>query len=145
GPAAHPGPDAMDAGRMSGLGAPMGSAGERWDRLCHLTVIGQSKRIDMAVPVELAVAAILPELVRLAGEEEAGGSPGTWVLQRPDRVPLAAERSLEEEGVVNGEHLHLVDAAPQPAPPGLEDPGQAIATVVDACDGRWTRSHLSRL
>ncbi|MGK3941411.1 type VII secretion integral membrane protein EccD [Streptomyces caeruleatus] len=81
--------------------------------LCHLTVRGPARTIDLAVPADVPVADLLPTLLRYAGEgreddpEEAGLDHGGWVLQRLGERPLDEEGTLKSLDLKDGEVLHL--------------------------------------
>ncbi|MEU6352508.1 type VII secretion integral membrane protein EccD, partial [Streptomyces sp. NPDC047072] len=79
--------------------------------LCHLTVRGPARTIDLAVPADVPVADLLPTLLRYAGEgsetEEGGLDHGGWVLQRLGERPLDEEGTLKSLDLKDGEVLHL--------------------------------------
>ncbi|MFF7758958.1 type VII secretion integral membrane protein EccD [Streptomyces griseorubiginosus] len=79
--------------------------------LCHLTVRGPARTIDLAVPADVPVADLLPTLLRYAGEgtevEESGLDHGGWVLQRLGERPLDEEGTLKSLDLKDGEVLHL--------------------------------------
>lgn len=103
--------------------------------LCHLTVRGPARTIDLAVPADVPVADLLPTLLRYAGEEdggalaEAGLDHGGWVLQRLGERPLDEEGTLKSLDLKDGEVLHLRphdDALPEVR---LDDLVDGIANV----------------
>jgi hypothetical protein len=110
----------------------------------RLTVVGPRRRIDLSAPAGVAVVELIPQLVEMAGE---GGddAPQEWVLARLDGSRLQAERTLTEQGVLDGEMLYLRRVAEPLEPVVVEDFVEAIATVVEASGGWWTRGHLRRL
>lgn len=98
--------------------------------LVKLTVATPSRRIDLALPEQAAIAEILPILLGRAGEGLAddGVVNGGWLLRRADGSVLELERTLASHRVRNGEILHLT--ARQTDWPELEydDLVDAIAT-----------------
>jgi type VII secretion integral membrane protein EccD len=78
--------------------------------LVRVTVAAPRRRVDIALPENVAVAEILPVLLRHGGEELAdeGVDHGGWLLRRADGTPLAATKSLSSYRVRDGEILHLV-------------------------------------
>jgi type VII secretion integral membrane protein EccD len=112
------------------MSRPVGSG------LARVTVAAPRRRMDVALPEGVAVAELLPGLLRAAGEELAdeGQEHGGWVLRRPDGALVDPARSLSAAGLRDGEVLHLV--------PRQEDwPELDYDDVVDAvADGARARS-----
>ncbi|MFJ1611286.1 type VII secretion integral membrane protein EccD [Streptomyces sp. NPDC088249] len=85
--------------------------------LCRLTVKTPKRLLDLAVPVDVPLADLLPTLLDHAGEElaEQGIEHGGWVLQRLGEEPLDEESTPEVLSLRDGETLHLrprVEALP---------------------------------
>lgn len=78
--------------------------------LARLTVAAPKRRLDVALPEDVPVAELLPNLLRHAGEGAAddGEQHGGWRLRRASGVALEAPRSLVAQGVRDGEILYLV-------------------------------------
>jgi ESX secretion system protein EccD len=78
--------------------------------LARVTVTAPKRRIDVALPEDMPVAALLPNLIRHSGEgtADAGEQHGGWVLRRAMGTALELTRSLAAQGVRDGEILHLV-------------------------------------
>ncbi|MFE3475520.1 type VII secretion integral membrane protein EccD [Streptomyces bacillaris] len=99
---------------------------------CRLTVRAPSVTIDLAVPVDVPVADLLPTLLRYVGEEaeEAGLDHAGWVLQRLGDAPLDEETTLAGAGLADGAVLHLrphTEALPEAR---LDDLVDGIAETV---------------
>lgn len=95
--------------------------------LVRVTVAAPRRRVDIALPENVAVAEILPVLLRHGGEDLAdeGVDHGGWLLRRADGTPLAATKTLGSYRVRDGEVLHLV--------PGRQDwPELDYDDLVDA-------------
>jgi type VII secretion integral membrane protein EccD len=89
--------------------------------LARVTVRAPRRRLDLAVPDQVPLAEILPDLLRRAGET-AGvaadprfdpfaaptAAAGGWVLRRPDGATLQGETALANQGVRDGDVLYLV-------------------------------------
>ncbi|WP_241386068.1 type VII secretion integral membrane protein EccD [Rhodococcus sp. CH91] len=97
--------------------------------LCRLTVLARHTEVDLALPLDVPVALLLPGIVDLvAGHRQDNDfdvtpertEPDSWVLARIGRAPLSGAASLDEQGVRDGEILVLQDAG-SPAPPPLFD------------------------
>lgn len=99
---------------------------------------GPGPALDLALPGHLAVADLLPEIVRLGGA--AAGPTGTRLVTAAG-TEVAPEASLLDQGVADGAVLALVDC---PVPTRSEDdPAEALAHAVSeevlAWDPRLTR------
>ncbi|WP_438306680.1 type VII secretion integral membrane protein EccD (plasmid) [Streptomyces sp. HUAS TT11] len=79
---------------------------------CHVTVVGARRRVDLAVPVDAAIAEYTPALLRLVGQVEFDDTfPPVWSLALPGAPPFEPESTLRECGVADGTTLYLRDAA----------------------------------
>src|SRR2546423_1247412 len=80
--------------------------------LARVTVSAPGRRLDVALPEHAPLAELLPEILRHAGEGllDAGQAHGGWVLRRPDGRPLSVGVGLAQQGVQDGDVLHLVPA-----------------------------------
>ncbi|GAA3398965.1 type VII secretion integral membrane protein EccD [Cryptosporangium minutisporangium] len=78
--------------------------------LARVTVSTPKRRIDVALPEDLAVAELLPSLLLHAGEGAAddGERHGGWALRTSTGTRLAGDRNLAGQGVRDGDVLHLV-------------------------------------
>ncbi|MFG1922433.1 type VII secretion integral membrane protein EccD [Cryptosporangium sp. NPDC048952] len=78
--------------------------------LARVTVSTPKRRIDVALPEDLAVAELLPSLLLHAGEGAAddGERHGGWVLRTSTGTSLAGDRNLTGQGIRDGDVLHLV-------------------------------------
>ncbi|GAA1343265.1 type VII secretion integral membrane protein EccD [Actinocatenispora thailandica] len=78
--------------------------------LARVTVSTPKRRIDVALPEDIPVAELVPNLLRHAGENAAdeGELHGGWVLRRSTGALLVPTRNLAAQGVRDGEVLHLV-------------------------------------
>ncbi|MFD8820104.1 type VII secretion integral membrane protein EccD [Streptomyces sp. NPDC059627] len=105
--------------------------------VCRLTVAGPAGRADLAVPLTMPVAALLPVLLRHAGlpDDDSGRD---WVLQRMGDEPLDPDGTPLTLGLRHGEVLWL--RAAEEALPGLhfDDTADGVAHVVGGQHGRWT-------
>ncbi|WP_433345197.1 type VII secretion integral membrane protein EccD [Micromonospora sp. CA-111912] len=80
--------------------------------LARVTISAPQRRVDVALPEQVPLAELLPEVLRHAGEGLAddGERHGGWVLRRTDGVVLLTAQALLPQGVRDGEVLHLVPA-----------------------------------
>ncbi|GAA4933395.1 type VII secretion integral membrane protein EccD [Actinoplanes utahensis] len=108
--------------------------------LARVTISAPQRRVDVALPEQVPLAELLPEVLRYAGEglADEGERHGGWVLRRGDGLLLATGQGLHPQGVRDGEVLHLVPAGE--AWPELEydDVVEAIAEGARRRGGVWT-------
>jgi ESX secretion system protein EccD len=102
--------------------------------LCRITVHGPKGRADLAVPVTVPVAQLLPVLVARAGEPE---QDGTWVLQRLGGPPLEPGGTPESLDWRDGTELHLRPAADPLPELDFDDVADGMATAVGQRADRW--------
>src|SRR2546421_587933 len=64
--------------------------------LAKVVVAAPKRRLELALPEQLPTAALLPGLLRQAGEDAAGEGPATggWLLRRADGTVLDGARTL---------------------------------------------------
>lgn len=97
--------------------------------LARVTVNAPGRRVDVALPEQVPLVELLPDLLRHAGEGLAddGERHGGWVLRRADGVTLTTGQGLQPQGVRDGEVLHLVPARAQWPELAYDDVVEAIA------------------
>jgi ESX secretion system protein EccD len=107
--------------------------------LCRVTVAAPTSRIDLALPSDLPIAAMLANLVELAGvaTPDGGSSHGGWCLSRPAGTELNPARTLDALGVLDGDILHLRPRSLDPPPPVFDDVIDAVATSARADIRGW--------
>ncbi|MFV2099489.1 type VII secretion integral membrane protein EccD [Micromonospora sp. LOL_024] len=114
--------------------------------LARVTVSAPQRRVDVALPEQVPLAEVLPELLRHAGVGLAddGERHGGWLLRRADGSMLATGQALLAQGVRDGEVLHLVPARAQWPELAYDDVAEAIADGArrrgDAWSPRATRA-----
>ncbi|MER7539031.1 type VII secretion integral membrane protein EccD [Streptomyces sp. NPDC097704] len=115
--------------------------------LCRLTVRAPSRTIDLAVPVDVPVADLLPTLLRycVEGMEEEGLDHGGWVLQRLGGPALDDEATLEALDLHDGEVLHLRPRTEEMPEVRLDDLVDGIANVTRDRLHAWTADRSRQL
>ncbi|HZV51778.1 MAG TPA: EsaB/YukD family protein [Candidatus Dormibacteraeota bacterium] len=103
----------------------------------HVTVHGAGRRLDLTLPATVPILELTPALARLCGATGDEGTPPAWTLARVGAEPLPLTGSLADAAVIDGEVLHLVDAAVWRTPVVSDDraddrPGEGLASH------RWT-------
>lgn len=106
----------------------------------RVTVLAPRTRIDVALPVGVMVADLLPTLLELAGERspEGGARHGGWCLARVGRATLEHSTTLAASGVLDGELLQLRKRSEVPPPPLFDDVIDAVALSTPGSYRPWT-------
>ncbi|MEV0134994.1 type VII secretion integral membrane protein EccD [Dactylosporangium sp. NPDC050688] len=114
--------------------------------MCRLAVYGPQRRIDIAVPVHVPIADLLPTLLRQlqpadqapeSGLADSGLEHGGWVLQRLGEPPFDENLSLAEAGLHDGDTVHLRPRSDQIPPIHFDDLIDGVATTVRGRAPRW--------
>jgi hypothetical protein len=111
--------------------------------LARVTIRAPRRRLDLAMPHQVPLAELLPEVLRRAGEvvPEHAGSPalaaGGWVLRRGDGASLAGDTALGVQGVRDGDVLYLVPRNLTWPEPAYDDIVEEIAAGARAHGRGW--------
>ncbi|WP_433536071.1 type VII secretion integral membrane protein EccD [Micromonospora sp. CA-249363] len=108
--------------------------------LARVTISAPQRRVDVALPEQVPLAELLPDVLRHAGEGLAddGERHGGWVLRRTDGALLATAQALLPQGVRDGEVLHLVPARAHWPELEYDDVVEAIAEGTRRRGGAWS-------
>ncbi|MFE9839266.1 type VII secretion integral membrane protein EccD [Streptomyces sp. NPDC005551] len=115
--AGGPGPAAP-----SGAGAGLG--------FCRVTIVAPDSRIDVALPDDIPVADIYPEILRLSRQSPAEGAPVGYHLVRRDGTVLDSSRSFAAQRILDGELLTLRPFSESLPPAVFDDVSEAVASAV---------------
>lgn len=99
-------------------------------------MIGSRRRVDVALPAEVPVAELIPDVLELLGEN-ANGTVAEWALVRVGGRALDLELSLSQQEVDEGAMVFLLDRTAAPPEPLIEDFAEQVAVAVDSQPGRW--------
>ncbi|UNS99335.1 type VII secretion integral membrane protein EccD [Streptomyces tubbatahanensis] len=134
GPGGQPG-----AGGARGAAGPRGrAAGAGLDTgFCRVTIVAPDSRIDVALPEDIAVADLYPEILRLSGQSPAEGAPVGYHLVRRDGTVLDSSRSLTAQRILDGEVLSLRPFAESLPPAVFDDVSDAVASAVTKDRKLW--------
>ncbi|WP_030544418.1 type VII secretion integral membrane protein EccD [Streptomyces albus] len=105
---------------------------------CRVTVVAPDSRIDVALPDDIAVADVCPEILRLTGQSQSLGTPPGYHLVRRDGTVLDSARSLAAQKVVDGQVLMLRPFAQSLPPAVFDDVSDAVASAVTRDRHRWS-------
>jgi type VII secretion integral membrane protein EccD len=110
-----------------------------------VVVVAASRRLDLALPERLPLAALLPSIVRQTGAADAvPGQPAApvpspgWVLRRVDGATLDPARTLAAQAVRDGEVLYLAPRRADWREPDYDDVVEAIAAGVRRQGPAWS-------
>jgi len=108
--------------------------------LARVTINTPHRRVDVALPEQIAIAELLPELLQHAGEgfADEGERHGGWVLRRADGTALAGDKSLHQQNVRDGQVLHLVPARADWPELEYDDVVEAIAEGARRRGASWS-------
>ncbi|MFE7774871.1 type VII secretion integral membrane protein EccD [Streptomyces sp. NPDC057445] len=105
---------------------------------CRVTVVAPDSRIDVALPEDIAVADVYPEILRLTGQTQSAGTPTGYHLVRRDGTVLDGARTLAAQQVLDGELLSLRPFAQSLPPAVFDDVSDAVAAAVSRDRHLWS-------
>lgn len=94
-------------------------------------------RIDVALPDDIPLAHLYPEILRLSGQSPAPGAPVGYHLVRRDGTVLDEARSLAAQRVVDGDFLLLRPFSDSLPPAVFDDVSHATASAVARDRALW--------
>jgi type VII secretion integral membrane protein EccD len=112
---------------------------------CRITVVAPNIRVDVALPEDVPLAELLPDVLRMADQWQSEGAHAGFVLARLDGSELDTGVSLAAQGVRNGELLYLRPATETLPPPVYDDVVDAIASSVSDSRRMWGGPHFRRV
>jgi len=112
--------------------------------LCRITVVGPSRRVDIALPGYVSFADLFPAVARYAGLDgpDVVGEKGGWVLQRLGQEPFPPAMTPLQVGLQDGEMIYLRPHRAQLPPTAFDDVADVIATGLNEQPGRWAARHI---
>ncbi|WP_067861465.1 type VII secretion integral membrane protein EccD [Nocardia shimofusensis] len=115
--------------------------------LARVTILAKHTQVDMAIPVDVPVALVIPSVVDMVAQHSRSNDfdnegerfePAEWVLARIGHPPFSNSLSLGEHGVRDGELL-MLESASHTAPTPLFDDIMYNVAIADADHFRgWT-------
>lgn len=107
-------------------------------QLVRVSVVAGDRRMDVAAPAGVPVAEILPGLARHLNMLDAATVYGGYRLTRPEGSELDADRSLQAQGVADGDILNLISGADAADHRVYDDIVEAVADVVESDQKPWS-------
>ncbi|MEE1941771.1 type VII secretion integral membrane protein EccD [Streptomyces sp. TRM 70361] len=105
---------------------------------CRVTIVAPDSRIDVALPEDVPVADLYPEILRLSGQTPAEGAPVGYHLVRRDGGVLDSARSFAAQRILDGEVLSLRPFAESLPPAVFDDVSDAVASAVSRDRRMWS-------
>lgn len=109
---------------------------------CRVTVVAPDSRIDVALPEDIPLADVFPELLRLSGQSLPKGAPAGFHLVRRDGTVLDSSLPLIAQQVRDGDLLSLRPFADSLPGAVYDDVADAVATAVGADRSQWSQQQL---
>lgn len=107
---------------------------------CRVTVVAPGGRIDVALPEDVPLSDVYPEIARLSGGTQSEGSLSGYHLVRRDGRALEAGLSLGGNAIRDGEVLLLRPFADSLPSAVFDDVSDAVASAVTADRTLWNDS-----
>lgn len=107
-----------------------GTPSARGTGFCRVTVVAPDGRVDVALPEDIPVADLYPEILRLSGQSPAPGAPVGYHLVRRDGTVLDSARTLAGHRILDGELLSMRPFSASLPPAVFDDVSDAVATAV---------------
>jgi len=107
---------------------------------CRITVVAPRMRLDIAVPADVPLAALVPTLLLHTGEQavEAGAAHGGWALQRLGEPPLDTNGTCAGLGILDGDIVYFRPRAAAAPEAVFDDPVDGIGSILRDRTRRWT-------
>jgi type VII secretion integral membrane protein EccD len=103
--------------------------------LCRVRVTGPRARVDLALPIDIPLAEMLPDLLDWTGTDEATSG---WIVTKLDGVELDIGRPVGELGIYDAEELLLTRVSELPRVVIHDDVVDAVAAAASARTDRWS-------
>ncbi|NEB75075.1 type VII secretion integral membrane protein EccD [Streptomyces sp. SID14478] len=126
------------AGRAGGTGTGAPAAAGTGLGFCRVTIVAPDSRIDVALPDDVPVADLYPEILRLSQQSPAEGAPVGYHLVRRDGTVLDSARSFAAQRILDGELLSLRPFSESLPPAVFDDVSDAVASAVTKDRTLWS-------
>ncbi|MEU6394992.1 type VII secretion integral membrane protein EccD [Streptomyces sp. NPDC046939] len=126
------------AGRAGATGTRAPAAAGTGLGFCRVTIVAPDSRIDVALPDDVPVADLYPEILRLSQQSPAEGAPVGYHLVRRDGTVLDSARSFAAQRILDGELLTLRPFSESLPPAVYDDVSEAVASAVTKDRTLWS-------
>ncbi|MET8831682.1 type VII secretion integral membrane protein EccD [Streptomyces sp. NPDC004610] len=126
------------AGRTGGTGSATPAGSGTGYGFCRVTIVAPDSRIDVALPDDVPVADLYPEILRLSQQRPTEGAPVGYHLVRRDGTVLDGSRSFAAQRILDGELLTLRPFAESLPPAVHDDVSEAVASAVTQDRTLWS-------
>ena len=109
---------------------------------CRVTVVAPGGRIDVALPEDVPLSDVYPEIARLSGGGTAEGSLSGYHLVRRDGRALESGLSLAGNGIRDGEVLLMRPFADSLPSAVFDDVSDAVASAVKSDRTLWNEERM---
>jgi type VII secretion integral membrane protein EccD len=109
---------------------------------CRVTVVAPGGRIDVALPEDVPLSDVYPEIARLSGGSPSEGSLSGYHLVRRDGRVLESGLSLAGNGIKDGEVLLLRPFADSLPSAVFDDVSDAVASAVRQDRALWNEQRM---
>lgn len=109
---------------------------------CRVTVVAPGGRIDVALPEDVPLSDVYPEIARLSGGSPAEGALSGYHLVRRDGRVLESGLSLAGNGIRDGEVLLLRPFADSLPSAVFDDVSDAVASAVRKDRALWGEEQM---
>ncbi|WP_374196038.1 type VII secretion integral membrane protein EccD [Streptomyces sp. TS71-3] len=107
---------------------------------CRVTIVAPDSRVDVALPDDVPVADLYPEVLRLSAQSPAESAPVGYHLVRRDGTVLDSARTFAAQGVLDGELLSMRPFAESLPPAVYDDVSDAVASAVSRDSTLWNET-----
>ncbi|MFD5452635.1 type VII secretion integral membrane protein EccD [Streptomyces sp. NPDC127100] len=125
------------AGAAGGPGSTVPAGSGTGLGFCRVTIVAPDSRIDVALPDDVPVADLYPEILRFSQQSPAEGGPVGYHLVRRDGTVLDSARSFAAQRILDGELLTLRPFAESLPPAVIDDVSEAVASAVTRDRALW--------
>ncbi|WP_222111264.1 type VII secretion integral membrane protein EccD [Gordonia sihwensis] len=113
--------------------------------MIRTSIVGGSTQLDAGLPAGVPIAALMPDLLAaLRVRVDDGAEPANWTLARIDGTALAAEHTLAQCGVCDGDLLVIRAASAESGTVLIDDVADGVAAALQRDRFGWS-SDASRM
>lgn len=104
---------------------------------CRVTIVAPNIRVDIALPEDVPLAELMPDVLRLTDQWQTDGAHAGFALTRMGSGALDTGLSLIAQGVRSGDLLYLRSINEMLPPAVYDDVAEVIANAVSDDSRQW--------